>query len=141
VQPGAGVRLRCADDAGDFGVREAGEEFQRHQLALAGPKRRDRRLQRGAPDRDFGAVVGRDGVHVLELAGERHVAPPPAQLVERRVPRDPEQPGAPCAAPRVEAPPAPVRPFERLRRDILGRGAVAQQPGGIRVDVVPVAPV
>src|SRR3954454_25230255 len=54
VQLGAGVRLAEAEDLGDLGVGEAGEEFERDQLALA-------RLQ--ALER------GRDGEATLVVLG------------------------------------------------------------------------
>src|SRR5215212_493489 len=60
----------------------------------------------------------------------------PAQLVERRVARDAEQPGALAAAPRVEALALAKRALERLRGDVLGGAAVAQQRRDVGEDVV-----
>src|SRR5439155_16314709 len=58
-----------------------------------------------------------------------------------RVAGDSEQPGAPRSALRVEAPAAPVGALEGQGGDVLGRRAVAQQPGHVGVDVVAISPV
>ena len=71
------------------------------------------------------------GSSVTSVAGPRAAA----QLVERGVARDPEQPGAlgPRARSKLRA--LAQRAFERQRRDVLGGGAIAQQRGHIGVDV------
>ena len=70
-----------------------------------------------------------------ELGGRRALAA--AQLVERGVAGDAEQPRARRPAAGVEARAAPVRPLERQGGDVLGRGAVTQQRRGVGEDVVP----
>ena len=79
------------------GFGEPGEELERHQLALAWRQRGERRPQRRAADRHLGALVGRDRGLVDGLGDQRRLAAAAAQLVERRVAGDPEQPGAPRA--------------------------------------------
>ncbi len=136
VQERAGVRLADADQLRDLGVGEAGVELQRDQLALA----RVERLQRGADGRagkrGVGRVVGDVAALVDRVGGERRMASAPAQLVERGVARDPEQPGALVAAPAVERAPTAVRALEREGGDVLGRRRVAQQRRDVRVHVV-----
>jgi hypothetical protein len=58
-----------------------------------------------------------------------------AQLVQRRVARDPEQPRALGPAARVEALPAPVRALERGHRHVLRGGTVAQQRHRVGEDI------
>ena len=129
VQPGAGVRLRDPDHRGDLGVGEPGEELERHQLALAGRQLGDRGAERRSADRHLGALLGADRRLVDGLGDQRRLAPAPAQLVERRVAGDPEQPGAPRSPLRVEASAPPVGALEGQCGDVLGGRAVAQQPG------------
>ena len=59
-----------------------------------------------------------------------------AQLVERGVARDPEQPTALIAAAAVKGTAVAVGALERHRGHILGRGAVTQQRQHVGVDVV-----
>ena len=96
------------------------------------PGRRDG----GAAQRELGVVLGRGGVDVGRLGGQRGAALAAAQLVERGVAGDAEQPrrarsracactGAACGR-RARTPP----------RDVLGRRAIAQQRRDVGVDVV-----
>ena len=68
--------------------------------------------------------------------GELRAALAPAQLVERRVARDPEEPRALGAAARIEGALLAERALEGGGGDLLGRRAVAQQRGGVGVDGV-----
>ena len=112
-------------------------ELQRDDLALAGGQRRSASRTAVRAQRHLGAVVGPvDSAAILGVDDERRDALAPAQLVERRVARDPEQPRALLAAAAVEGPPAPVGPLERERGHVLGRGAVTQQRRNVREDVV-----
>src|SRR5581483_3932072 len=133
---GSGGALAGADDRGDLGVREAGEELERDQLALAGRERRERRPQGGAPQRGVGGLLGGRGALVGRLRRELRAPAPPAQLVERGVAGDAEEPCAP------RPPAGPIGPalaegaLEGLGGDVLGGGAIAEQPGHVGVDVV-----
>ena len=128
---------RCRRTAAISALLEAGEELERDQLALA-------RLRGGASaaaDRQaalalLGALVDRGAVEVGGLGGQLGLAAAAAQLVERRVAGDPEEPGARLAAAGVEARALAVGALEGGRGDFLGRGAVAQQAGDVGVDVV-----
>ena len=88
VQAGAGVGRGRAEDIGDLGVRQAGDELQGDELAIA-------RLEVGERGPDGGALervvllVRRD---VDGLGDQRREAPAPAQLVQRGVASDREQP-------------------------------------------------
>ena len=63
------------------------------------------------------------------------LAPTSAQLVERGVTRNREQPGPRGAPAMVQTIPRTVQALERQRRHILGRGPVAEQRYRIRVHV------
>ncbi len=112
-------------------------ELQGDQLAIAGRQRREGISHDRPAQRDIGLVIEVR----LELLGRiGHQGRDPAsatQLVERRVPSNPEQPGPLLTAPPIERPPPPVRALERDRGDILGRAALTQEREGVRVDVVP----
>ena len=73
---------------------------------------------------------------VHRVGGQLGLAAAAPQLVERRVAGDPEQPGAAAAPLRVEAGALAVGALEGGGGDVLGRGAVAKQAGGVGVDVV-----
>ena len=64
-----------------------------------------------------------------------------AELVERRVAGDPEQPRPPASSPRLEGAPPTVGALERLGRHVLGGRSIAHQAGDIGVDVVAALPV
>ena len=100
--------------------------------------------QRGAHG---GAALGRlglalgSGLVARGLGGQLGAALAAAQLVERRVARDPEEPGALRAAARIERALLAKRALEGGRGDLLGGRAVAQQRGHVRVDRVRAAAV
>ena len=73
--------------------------------------------------------------------GQRGHPPPPSQLVQGGVARDPEQPCAGLAAPPVERAALAVGPFERRGGHVLGGRAVAQHPGDIGEHVVATRPI
>ena len=75
-----------------------GVELEGDQLALARLERGERGADGGAPQRRLGGVLGRRGLEVGRLGGQRGGALAPAQLVERGVAGDAEQPGARRAA-------------------------------------------
>ncbi len=115
VHAGPGVRRRDPEHPGDLGVVEPGEELERDELAVA----RLEACEGGAYGRPADGVAAGVVGHRLGrpgLGGERRDAPPPAELVERRVAGDAEQPLAPAAAARVVAAPAAVGALERRRR-------------------------
>src|SRR4051794_5060930 len=93
VKPRAGVRLARADDARDLAVGQARKELERNELALARRQLRHRAAKRRTAQRHIGRLV-RPGLVGIGLDG--HLGDPraPAQLVERRVARDAEQPRA-----------------------------------------------
>src|SRR4051794_11616812 len=136
VQLGAGIGFAEAEDLGDLGVGEAGEELERDQLALG----RLQALQRGGDGEAaltvLGALAGPEAVQVCGLRRELGLTPAAAQLVEGGVAGDAEEPGARLAAARIEAVALAVGAFEGGRRHFLGRGGVAQQPGDVGIDVV-----
>ena len=117
MQLGAGVRLADAEHGGDLGVAEAGEELERDQLALARRSRRasaaasaSRRSLASAPSSAAAPCeVGR-------LGRQLGLAAAAAQLVERGVAGDPEEPGARLAALGVEARALAVGALEGGRR-------------------------
>ena len=111
-------------------------ELQGDQLAVARLESGQGRADRGAAERVGGLVLGRRRVAVAGVRGERRGAPPPAQLVQRGVARDPEQPrtGAPARGP-VAAPLA-IRALEGLRGDVLGGRTIADERRDVGVDVV-----
>ena len=117
-------------------VAQAGVELERDDLAVARRQLRQRRAHRGASQRHLGAVLDPGAGDVLRLGHERRQAPAPAQLVQRRIAGDAEQPRPLLAAPAVEGQPAPIGPLERQRGHVLGRGAVAQQRADIREHIV-----
>src|SRR5204863_1193433 len=110
VQAGARRGLAGADDPRDLGVGQPRVELQGDQLALA-------RVQRGERGANGGAAVGVVGGLGDRLVGrvgdERGRARAPAQLVERGVAGDAEQPGALAAAGAVEAAALAQRALER----------------------------
>src|SRR5215212_3643480 len=136
VQLGAGVRLAEAEDLGDLGIGETGEELERDQLALAGLEACERGGDRQAALAVLGALLHAEAGEVGRLGGQLRLAAPPAQLVEGGVAGDPEEPGARLAAPRVEAVALAVGALKRRRGHFLGRRAVAEQAGDVGVDVV-----
>ena len=85
--------LADPEHARDLGVAQAGVELQRDDLALACGQRGQRRPHRRAAQRHLGAVVDarRPSSSAGSVTRRRH-PPPAAQLVERGVARDPEQP-------------------------------------------------
>jgi hypothetical protein len=141
VQLGPGVRLGDADDGGDLGVAEAGEELERDQLALARLEAGEAGGQRQAPLAGLGALVGRSGDEVGRLRRQLGLAAAAAQLVEGGVAGDPEQPGAGLAAAGVEARALAVGALEGGGRYFLGRRRVAHEAGHVGVDVVAARPV
>ena len=123
--------------AGDLGVVQPGVELQRDELALARGEPASARPHGGAAQRGLGVVLGRGASSAAGLGGERGGALAPAQLVQRGVAGDAEQPGA--LASRGAASKRAllaVGALERERGDVLGRGAVAQQRRHIGEDVV-----
>src|SRR6185312_6653972 len=103
VQAGVGVGLADPEDGGDLGVAEAGEEFERDQLAVARFEVGERGFEGEPPLGALGARLDRGAVEVGGLGGQLGLAAAAAQLVERRVAGDAEEPGARLAAGRVEA--------------------------------------
>ena len=110
-------------------LRQAGVELERDDLALARgqlrPARRATAVRRSATSAPSSTV--RRGARPPARSTSVATPPAPAQLVERGVARDPEQPRALLAAAAVERAPAPVGALERERGDVLGGRAVAQQ--------------
>ena len=90
----------------------------------------------GAAQRGVGGVLGRGGLDVLGVGGEGGAALAAAQLVERGVARDAEQPGALGAARGLVGALAAVGALERARRHVLGRRAVAEQRRDVGEDVI-----
>ncbi len=92
----AGIGLADAEHRCELGVAEAGVELERDQLAIASRQRGERRPH-GSPPQRLILVVG-DGlpapVKVLGVDHQRRQPAAAAQLIERRVSRDPEQPSA-----------------------------------------------
>ena len=138
VEPGAGVRLGQPEHGGDLGVGEAGEELERDQLALgaarASPARRRRRA--GARSARRRSAAGGDA--------SRRRARSPARPAGRG---GGARRGRRCGRSRRARPAArrgsgskrralAVGALEGGRGDLLGRGAVAEQPGRVGVDVV-----
>ena len=94
VDAGAGVRLADPEDRGDLGVAEAGEELERDQLALACLQPREPARRASRRSELLGARLDRGRVDVGRLGRELGLAAAAAQLVERRVAGDAEEPGA-----------------------------------------------
>src|SRR4051812_2638746 len=131
VQLGAGVRLARAEDLGDLGVGEAGEELERDQLALG----RLQALERGGDGEAalaaLGALVGAEAAEVCGLRRQLGLAATAAQLVEGGVAGDPEEPGAWLAALRVETVALAVGALEGCRGHFIGCSGVAQKAGDV----------
>src|SRR5207237_183740 len=86
----------------------------------------------------LGRVGSRDG-HAPNLrVGEPRLLAPDADRIERRVPRDPVEPG-PEGALLLEAVEGLVEPEERLLERVLREGVVAEEPRQEREDLVLVA--
>ena len=83
-----------AEHLGDLGGVEAGVEPQGDELAVARLEAGQRGADRGAAQRVGGLLLGRRRVDVGGLGGERGGAPAPAQLVQRGVAGDAEEPCA-----------------------------------------------
>src|SRR5512133_1859851 len=110
VHASARVGGRDAEDVGDLGVAQPRVELEGDELALA-------RVQGGQRGADGGAALGGLGLALgrrLVVGGldrELRAALAPAQLVERRVAGDAEEPG-------------PLRPAARIERALLAEGAL-----------------
>src|SRR5579884_3968053 len=103
-------------------VAQPAVELQRDDLPVARRQRGEGAANGRPAERDVSVVLGHPllrayGVDWVD--GQRRLAAPTAQLVERRVAGDPEQPRAFLAAPAIKRPPAAVRALERERRHIL----------------------
>ena len=96
----------------------------------------ERGAQRGAAQRRVGGVLRRGRVGVGRLGGQGGAALAAAQLVERGVARDAEQPRALAAARGLVGALLAVRTLERARRHVLGRRAVAEQRRDVGEHVV-----
>ena len=135
MHAGARVGGRDAEDVGDLGVAEPRMELQGDELALA-------RFQGGQRDAYGGAALSGLGLALWHrlvargLDGELCAALAPAQLVERRVAGDPEEPRSLGPTARIERALLAEGALEGGRGDLLGSRAIAQQRGGIGVDGV-----
>jgi hypothetical protein len=118
MQAGARVGLARADHRRNLGIGQAGEELEADELALAGVEARHRLAQRGPAQRQLGRLLGGGGTEVLGIGRELGDPPPPAQLVERGVAGDPEDPSPAAAAACVEAAALAVGTLERLGGDV-----------------------
>src|SRR5688572_25878950 len=100
MKAGAGVRGAHAEHGGQLAVVEAGVELERDQLVVARRQLGERGADGGAAERLLELLLRRlaDG---RRIGDQRGTALAPAQLVERGVAGDPEQPRALAAAPRV----------------------------------------
>src|SRR3954454_17544346 len=92
MQLRAHVRLAHPEHAPDLGVREPSLELEGNEVAVLRLEYGQRRAHRLATDDTLGVVLGREGGQVLGIRLERRAALQAAQLVERRVARDAEQP-------------------------------------------------
>lgn len=110
-------------------------KLQRDQLALARPEPVEGGVEEEA-QLLAGLLGRRHARRVGGIGAERGLAAATAQLVQRGVAGDAEEPGAGAAPLGVEAGALAVGPLEGRRGHVLGRRAVAQQPGGVGVDVV-----
>src|SRR3954453_12986749 len=135
VDERAGVGHADADQLGDLGVGQLGVVLERDQLALA----RAQLAERDAHRLLLGGQLRRlAGVRLRRRDGKvrRRHALAPAKLVQRRVARDPEQPGARASLAGVKAASALVGALEGRGGDVLGRRPVTEQRGRVGVDVV-----
>jgi hypothetical protein len=97
VQLRAGVRLADPQHSGDLGIRQSGEELHRDQLALPRLQPGKGGDQRGAAGATLGESVRWQSGNVSGLSRELGLSTTPAQLIERGVAGDAEQPGAGAA--------------------------------------------
>src|SRR5687767_7033426 len=114
VQARSHVRLRHAEHAGDLAVRESARELERDQVALLAVERRERRPDRLPAERQLRVVLRRTRARVLGVALQRRAPLALAQLVERRIAGNPEQPGLRGSAGRAVGAPLAVGALERL---------------------------
>src|SRR3954447_1533196 len=110
VHAGARIGGRDAEDVGDLGVAQSRVELEGDELALARMQGGQRGANRGAALDGLRLALGRRLV-VGGLDRELRAALAPAQLVERRVARDPEEP-------------RPLGPAARIERALLAEGAL-----------------
>ena len=106
------------------------------ELAVAGGQSGEGGADGRAPQRDVGPIVRPGGLHVLRVGDEGRKPPAAAQLVERRVARNPEEPGPLLAPAAIERPAPAVGSLEGERSHVLGRRAVVQEGGHVGVDVI-----
>src|SRR5262249_50272523 len=123
VEPGADVRGADARYAGDLAIGEAGEELERDQLPLA----RLEPIESGVEEQSqlVATLVDTDARRIDGIDAQLGLAPTAAQLVERRVAGDAEEPGAGASTARVEARASAEGALEGKRGHVLGGGAVA----------------
>jgi len=133
---GAGVRLAGAEDLGDLGVGEAGEELEGDQLALARLEPLQRRRDREASLAVLGALGEAEAFRISGLGGQLGLTTAAPQLVESGVAGDSEKPRPRLAALRVEAVALAEGTLEDGGGDFIGRSRVAQQAGDVGLDVV-----
>src|SRR4051812_30245124 len=133
VQLRADVRLAHPEHPADLGIRKSCLELQRNEVAVARVERRERGAHGLAPHDALRVVLRSERIQVLGVCLERRTTLEAAQLVERGVACDAEQPGLRRAAPGAVAGALAVGPLERLRGHFLGRGAVAQHRCDVRV--------
>src|SRR5436190_2238785 len=120
AQPRRTCRLTDPEQARGRRAVEIEQHAQRDDLALRRRKVAERRRERAFAER---RVLRRT------IARESLLAAQPAflgtEVIERDTPRDLAEPRTRGAATRIEAPPGAERLLERLRRELLGDGAVA----------------
>src|SRR6516165_4533998 len=137
VQQRAGVRFADPEHPGQLGIGQAGVELQRDDLALPRRQLGQRRLERGAAQGNLDPILVVRRNRLLSRLGHQRGDPPaPAQLVQRRVAGDPEQPGPLLAAPAVERAAAPIGALEGERGYVLGGRRISQQRADVRVYIV-----
>src|SRR5579875_2622219 len=127
--------LAHPEHLGDLPAAQAGPELEGDELPLAGRELAERGAHRRPAQRHLDAVLGTGQLLVGRLGGERRDPPAAAQLVERGIARDPEQPRALLTAAPIEAATPPVGALEGERDDILGGSRIAQQRADVGIEV------
>jgi hypothetical protein len=128
-----GAEVKLARDLGDAQPVELAEDVG---APLPLRERRDRRDERAPDDRALVWVAGRRDRLLAQLRAQQLAAA--GQRVDRRVVRDPVQPG-PHAGGEPAGPERLVRAEERALRHVLAGRQVAQQVRGVGRELVRVA--